>query len=380
MQTQKFGVDAFDALFSKSADFRSYVTNIETAVKDKYNTSIWRQWYPKADSYSDGEAVKVIEVVKTASVLLDARSRYGEFTQSDHAGAEFYNSGLANFGKGFFYTMQDREKMNKLGDLMDQNATLIDQYTDKAMNLIEGAYGTLDVMSLQLTGTGTIDYTYGMGLRFKQTVPIPAANFQKAGDTVWTDKTAMILTRMQEAEKYMRETLLYTAPLKWRVGRALLNNILTNTEVINSVGLFLNNKGVIVKESWGISLEQYNDWINGGSNNGKVSRIELVPDTYGLEQTNESGRNIITPWNASVAVLSPDMPDGRTVYSAPTEFTGIAGNGHNISLMEGGLLAFDNYVTSTRYPEWHTDMIMGAAPTMERWRYHMLIDSSTIND
>ena len=33
MQTQKFGVDAFDALFSKSIEFQKYVTNIETAVK-----------------------------------------------------------------------------------------------------------------------------------------------------------------------------------------------------------------------------------------------------------------------------------------------------------------------------------------------------------
>ena len=41
MQTQKFGVDAFDALFSKSIEFQKYVTNIETAVKDKYNTAIW---------------------------------------------------------------------------------------------------------------------------------------------------------------------------------------------------------------------------------------------------------------------------------------------------------------------------------------------------
>ena len=50
MQTQKFGVDAFDALFSKSIEFQKYVTNIETAVKDKYNTAIWNQWYPPADA------------------------------------------------------------------------------------------------------------------------------------------------------------------------------------------------------------------------------------------------------------------------------------------------------------------------------------------
>ena len=236
MQTQKFGVDAFDALFSKSVDFRSYVTNIETAVAEKYNTALWKQWYPAASTFDDGEAVKVIEVIKTASVLLDVRTKYSEFTQADHDGATGYTSGLGNFGKGFFYTLQDREKISKIGNLLNQNSTIIDGYTDKAMNLIEGAYGTLDVMSLQLTSGGAINYNFGMGRKFAQTVPVPDANRQKAGTKVWSDTSSPILDRMHEAERYVRETLNYTGPVKWRWSKPVMDYFLKNTQVVQAVG------------------------------------------------------------------------------------------------------------------------------------------------
>ena len=379
MQTQKFGVDAFDALFSKSVDFRSYITNIETAVAEKYNTALWKQWYPAASTFDDGEAVKVIEVVKTASVLLDVRTKYSEFTQADHDGAEFYNSGLGNFGKGFFYTMQDKEKINKIGALLNQNTTIIDGYTDKALNLIEGAYGTLDVMALQLTSGGAINYNFGMGRKFTQAVPIPSGNRQKSGTKVWSDISAPILDRMHEAEKYVRETLNFTGAVKWRWTKPVMDYFLKNTQVIQAVGAYLNNKGVVVQQSWGITLDQYNDWVVNGSNNGYVSKIELVPDTYGLNQS-ENGRSQVKAWNDDMAILSPDMPDGTTRYTAPVEFSQLEGIGnHSIAVMEGGMLAFDNYITETRYPEWHTDMILNAAPTMEHWRYQIFIDTKTAN-
>jgi hypothetical protein len=217
MQTQKFGVDAFDALFSKSIEFQKYVTNIETAVKDKYNTAIWSQWYPAASAYDDGDAVKVIEVIKTAAVMLDGRARYSEFTQADHDGASSYSCSLPDFGKGFFYTMQDKEKIDKLNQLLGANGAIIDGYTDKAINLVEGAYGTLDVMALQLTSNAEIDYTYGMGINYKQDPQVPAGNKQKSGTLVWSDVNALILDRMHEAEKYLSETLNYTGPVKLAV-------------------------------------------------------------------------------------------------------------------------------------------------------------------
>ena len=258
MQTQKFGVDAFDALFSKSIEFQKYVTNIETAVKDKYNTAIWNQWYPTADAYDDGDAVKVIEVIKTAAVMLDGRTRYSEFTQADHDGASSYSCSLPDFGKGFFYTMQDKEKIDKLNSLLGANGAIIDGYTDKAINLVEGAYGTLDVMALQLTSKAEIDYTYGMGINYKQTAPVPAANKQKSGTLVWSDVDALILDRMHEAEKYLQETLNYTGPIKWRWSKKIMDFFLKNKQVISAVGAYLNSKGVVVQQSWGITIDQYN--------------------------------------------------------------------------------------------------------------------------
>ena len=379
MQTQKFGVDAFDALFSKSIEFQKYVTNIETAVKDKYNTAIWNQWYPTADAYDDGDAVKVIEVIKTAAVMLDGRTRYSEFTQADHDGASSYSCSLPDFGKGFFYTMQDKEKIDKLNTLLGANGAIIDGYTDKAINLVEGAYGTLDVMALQLTSKAEIDYTYGMGINYKQTAPVPAANKQKSGTLVWSDVDAPILDRMHEAEKYLQETLNYTGPIKWRWAKKIMDFFLKNKQVISAVGAYLNSKGVVVQQSWGITIDQYNDWVVNGSNNGYVSKIELVPDTYALEQK-LSGRTQIKPWDDDMAVLSPDMADGTTRYKAPTEFTNLQGvPNHSVSVMQGGMLAFDNYISQTRYPEWHTDMIMSAAPTMAHWNYIIYIDAFTAN-
>ena len=379
MQTQKFGVDAFDALFSKNADFRSYVTEIESAIAEKYNTALWKQWYPKASTFDEGQAIKVIEVIKTASVLLDARTRYSEFTQADHEGVAYYNSGLGDFGKGFFYTLQDKEKLSKLGALLNQNTSIIDGYTDKAINLVEGAYGTLDVMSLQLTSTGEINYTYGMGLRFSQQAPIPVGNKQKAGTLIWTNTEALILDRMRDAEKYVKETLNYKGALKWRWSKAVMDSFLKNKQVIAAVGAYLNNKGIVVQQAWGITIDQYNEWVTTGSNNGYVSRIELVPETYAMNQS-INGKSTVNPWNDDVAVLSPDLTDGQTRYAAPTEFSQLEGiNGHNVAIMEGGMIAFDNYITQSRYPEWHTDMIITAAPTMEHWNYHVIIDTKTAN-
>ena len=81
-----------------------------------------------------------------------------------------------------------------------------------------------------------------------------------------------------------------------------------------------------------------------------------------------------------MAVLSPDMADGTTRYKAPTEFTNLQGvPNHSVSVMQGGMLAFDNYISQTRYPEWHTDMIMSAAPTMAHWNYIIYIDAFTAN-
>ena len=47
-----------------------------------------------------------------------------------------------------------------------------------------------------------------------------------------------------------------------------------------------------------------------------------------------------------MAILSPDMADGTTRYTAPTEFSQLDGIGnHSVAVMEGGMIAFDNYIT-----------------------------------
>ena len=55
--------------------------------------------------------------------MLDGRARYSEFTQADHDGASSYSCSLPDFGKGFFYTMQDKEKIDKLNQLLGANGS-----------------------------------------------------------------------------------------------------------------------------------------------------------------------------------------------------------------------------------------------------------------
>ena len=201
----KFELSAYKKIWEEK-DVITSILNDPDLIRS--NHTFWRENFlvdPMiTPTNAEGEAVFTSRMRQLESgVLMDMRSPLGDSMPEDVKGMSAYQGTIQEFiSKGSVETAEMREykKMHfeQIGD-----ADLVRRFaTDVLQPRIDGANQTLSHMAAQLISTGKIIYRQGVGMKGSiLKADIPAENFLKAGEKVWSDPTCKIFDQMAKIEE-----------------------------------------------------------------------------------------------------------------------------------------------------------------------------------
>lgn len=315
------------------------------------------------------------------SHMMDWRAPLGDTKPEERGNVAFYTATIPDFSApGFVEQAMEREYKNQmLEEYFGNDANIVDEYVDKLQSRIDSADQTLSNMSAQLLSTGEITYNHGRGIQggvYK--VPIPADNFVKAGEAVWSATTTKILSQMVKIQNKFMDKWGETIAMKWQIPYDMFVNVfLPNEQVIEWVRYMRTVNNTPLPESVVLTQELVMQYL--------PSYPGLFPVEVVSEKQND-WTGTVQGWKQNAAVLRPQGYAGvikhapildQQIYekygtNAISRVFAKSGNGlytlMNTTLQNGNLL------------EWHSDLFMAAVPALEEFLYHVIVDTATADD
>lgn len=310
--------------------------------------------------------------------LMDMRAPLGDSIQMDKKGLSSYTGVIPDFiAKGFVEKATERRYKEQLVDQFADLRNVAIYAQDVLQRQLDSANQTLSHMSAYLLSHGNLKYLEGQGIQdalYK--VPIPTENFDTAGEKVWSDPNAKILTQMLDKQEKYRDLWGVDFALQWEITKDQFKNcFLPNAQVkewvryvnvINNTPLpdtFVPTEDMVTR-----ALAQYPD---------------LAPIVLIQEKQNDSVHGTVSGWKEGVAVLRPVGYAGYIRYTNAQDeeiYTkyGNSLNTRNFTRAMSGIATICNSVISNGdLKEWHTDFWMSAIPTLDEFLYHVIIDTTT---
>ena len=328
---------------------------------------------------AEGEAIFKSTMRKLESgVLMDMRAPLGDSIPEDKKGQRYYSGVIPEFiSKGNIEKATERAYKE---DLFAQfgDASLIAQYaTDVLQSKLDSANQTLSHMSAQLLSTGKIIYNQGVGIQGNVLkADIPAENFLKAGEAVWSDTSARLLDQIVKMVEDIREAQGLDLQFQLEITRKqFLEAFMKNEQVIEWVR-YLN---VINNTPLPERAVMTEDLVKNA-----LARFEGLPPIVIVEEKQKDLENgIVHGWKEGVAVLRPLGYAGfirRTTIKDVELFTKYGNNVNSYSFtpaLNGLAQVANSVIVNGNFKEWHTHVIMAAVPSLDEFLYHYIIDTTT---
>ena len=328
---------------------------------------------------AEGEAIFKSTMRQIESgVLMDMRAPLGDSIPEDKKGLAYYSGVIPEFiSKG---TVEKATERAYKEDLFAQfgDAALIAAYaTDVLQSKLDSANQTLSHMSAQLLSTGKIIYNQGVGIQGNVLkADVPAENFLKAGEKVWSDTSARLLDQIVKMVEDIREARGLDLQFQLEITRKqFLEAFMKNEQVIEWVR-YLN---VINNTPLPERAVMTEDLVKNA-----LARFEGLPQIVIVEEKQKDTENgIVHGWKEGVAVLRPLGYAGfirRTTIKDVELFTKYGNNVNSYSFASAlnGLAQIANSViVNGNFKEWHTHVIMAAVPSLDEFLYHYIIDTTT---
>lgn len=328
---------------------------------------------------AEGEAIFKSTMRQLESgVLMDMRAPLGDSVPEDKKGLAYYSGVIPEFiSKG---TVEKATERAYKEDLFAQfgDAALIAAYaTDVLQSKLDSANQTLSHMSAQLLSTGKIVYNQGVGIQGNVLkADVPAENFLKAGEKVWSDTSARLLDQIVKMVEDIREARGLDLQFQLEITRKqFLEAFMKNEQVIEWVR-YLN---VINNTPLPERAVMTEDLVKNA-----LARFEGLPPIVIVEEKQKDTENgIVHGWKEGVAVLRPLGYAGfirRTTIKDVELFTKYGNNVNSYSFASAlnGLAQIANSViVNGNFKEWHTHVIMAAVPSLDEFLYHYIIDTTT---
>ena len=328
---------------------------------------------------AEGEAIFKSTMRQIESgVLMDMRAPLGDSIPEDKKGLAYYSGVIPEFiSKG---TVEKATERAYKEDLFAQfgDAALIAAYaTDVLQSKLDSANQTLSHMSAQLLSTGKIIYNQGVGIQGNVLkADVPAENFLKAGEQVWSDTSARLLDQIVKMVEDIREARGLDLQFQLEITRKqFLEAFMKNEQVIEWVR-YLN---VINNTPLPERAVMTEDLVKNA-----LARFEGLPPVVIVEEKQKDTENgIVHGWKEGVAVLRPLGYAGfirRTTIKDVELFTKYGNNVNSYSFASAlnGLAQIANSViVNGNFKEWHTHVIMAAVPSLDEFLYHYIIDTTT---
>lgn len=319
-----------------------------------------------------------------AAPLMDLRAPLGDSNQMDKEGLSFYSATIPDFiAPGWVETAMEREYRIRQFELFGSDADIVAQWVRNVQMQKDSADATMNYMTAQLMTEGKIDYsTIGRGIKTPlHKADIPAENFVKAGEKIWTAADCKLLEQMKHIEDAYREKRNYTGALVWQVPRKMyFEVILENAQVKELIADYRKNPLAYQATTEGQSFTE-------------VAFRQAVIDYQGvspIEVVTEKERNkthttdtFIHGWKENVAVLRPAGDAVEFEYTENLDQLMFQKYGSKavskvFARTNNGLATLVNTTLNNGlYQEWHTDLMMSACPALIEFPDHLIVDTTT---
>lgn len=348
------------------------------------NPAFWRQHFgidPNiTPTNADGTATFVSRLRElNDAYLMDMRAPLGDSIPEDKKGVSYYTGVIPDFiARSTVEQAMEREYKEQLFvENFGNDAQIVAQFVDDIQTKIDSADMTLSNMGAQLMSKGYINYQAGLGIKGGiLKAEIPAENFLNAGEKVWSDPDALILTYMAQIEADVRDKQGDIA-LQWNIPYKMFHNvILKNKQVIELIQSYrtLNEKPIV--SGMGVTEAMFRE---------AIVAFEGISPIVIIQEKQRDVVGMVSGWEENVAVLRPVGLAGlirhTTIldqkmyqkYGATTIARAFAKTGNGLYTVMNTTLNNGNM------KEWHTDLMMSAVPSLDEFLYHYIVDTATAN-
>lgn len=383
--------DFLNSTYSKlwdSADGRILMTQLLQDPKlIRSNHTFWMQEYsidPNiTPTNADGVASFVSRMRKLGqSNLMHMRAPLGDSIPRDKNGIAYYTGVIPDFiSDGIVEQAMEREyKEQQFIENFGSDAAIIAQFADELSDLIDSGNQTLSNMGAQLESKGSITYKYGQGIQGNlYKADIPAENFRKAGEKVWTAPDCNLLDQMADIEKQVQEEKGVDLQLQWMMPYDMFHNtFLKNQQVVEFVKSYRTVNDLVSTENLRVSERMFRE--------AYVDMEGISPIVVVEEKQHDGISGTVHGWSDNVAVLRPRGYAGMIRHTTILdqkmyEKYGAAAIQRTFAKTGNGLFTVMNTVLQNgNLKEWHTDLMMAAIPSLDEFLYHFIIDTSTADD
>lgn len=315
------------------------------------------------------------------SHMADMRAPLGDTKPEEKHGEAAYQGSIPAFSApGFVETALEREYKEKMfQEYFGNDAEIIRRYLDTVQGKVDSLDQTLSHMAAQLISTGEIIYNQGRGIKGAVLkADIPSANFVKAGESVWSDTTAKILTQMVTIQNTFEDKWGDMVPMKWQIPYDMFVNVfLPNEQVIEWVRYMRTINNTPLPESLVLTQELVNQYLPS------------YPGLYPIEVVTEKQHGwdgTVSGWKANTAVLRPQGFAGQIKHAEFAEQTLHEKYGSSVvskvfaKTNSGVYTIVNTTLNNGNFKEWHTDAFMDAVPALDEFLRHVIVDTATADE
>lgn len=381
----KFAQSTYNKIWDSSEGRQIVTTILNDPDLIRANHTFWATKFridPQVcQTDANGEASFISRMRQLESgVMMDMRAPLGDSIPEDKKSISYYQGIIPEFiSKGFIEKATEREYKEQLFAQFGDAALVAAYATDVLQPRIDSANQTLSHMSAQLLSTGKIIYNQGEGTQGGLLkAEIPAENFLKAGEIVWTNTTARLLDQIVKIVDDIKEKIGLDIQFQLEVTRDMFKNcFLKNEQVIEWVR-YMN---IINNQPLPERLVLTSDMAMTA-----LAQFEGLPPIVIIEEKQKDANNgIVHGWKEGNAVLRPLGYAGymrRTITSDERLFSkyGNTVNTYSFASAMSGLATVRNFVVvNGNFKEWQSDLVLAAVPSLDEFLYHYIIDTTTAN-
>ena len=314
--------------------------------------------------------------------MADMRAPFGDTKPEEKYGMESYTGSVPSFSApGYYETAAERDYKEKMfNEYFGNDRVIIEQYIDIVQKQVDSHDQTLSNMAAQMLSKGEIIYNEGRGIKGAVLkAAIPAENFVKAGESVWSDPTCKLLSQMVTIQNKFEDKWGEAIPMKWQIPYDMfVKAFLPNEQVIEWVRYMRTVNSTPLPESIVLTPELATQYL------------PTFPGLYPIEIVTEkqNGWNgVVSGWEQNVAVLRPQGFAGTIEHASFAEQELYERYGSSViskvfaKTGTSGLYTLVNTTLNNgNFREWHTDVFMDAVPALGEFMNHVIVDTATADD
>ena len=317
------------------------------------------------------------------STVMDMRAPLGEGKPMEEGESMEYSGSIKGFiAPTWKQTATARDYQDKLMAKYGSDAAILKGFaTQELAPRINAGYQTLDYLAMRAETTYKCRYDIGRGLKGNiYAIPSEYRQIVTAGDKVWTDKTADILSAVMKIQEAKWLEWGIEIPMQLKVTEDFFQNVIMKNEVVIKTlkENYLTDRNQLVA-----GVDNVSDWVITEANFNKyvAAAIPNFPKLTIVKSKMLVNRQVIDPWEDGIVVLCPLGYAGRILRTDSLDEEIYSKYGNNACSFafsrtaDGLMLVMNSLLPNGSLTERQMKVVMDAVPVITDFQYRVLINT-----